>query len=229
MITPELQAQLALQGVRLPVGSYVVKSALENPVALLSGVHGGGPDLVGAFTYSWSPLPDRVESVGRYCSIAGGVRFSEPEHPTDWISTSNFSYDPNFWRGWLSERNTTIPWRPLPVEKKRSRIVIGNDVWIGSHAYIKGGVSIGHGAIIGAHAVVTKDVPAYGIVAGNPARFIRYRFSTELVDRLLASEWWRYGLDFVGNAPIEDPSSFLDVLDKSNPEPYVGELIRVPS
>ena len=75
----------------------------------------------------------------------------------------------------------------LKVQKK---VIIGNDVWIGSHALILGGVKIGDGAVIGAGAVVTKDVPPYAVVGGVPARIIKYRFSQEIIDKLLEIKWW---------------------------------------
>ena len=68
--------------------------------------------------------------------------------------------------------------------------MIGHDVWLGSGAMILSGVTIGHGAVVAAHALVTKDVPPYAIVGGNPARIIRYRFDDRTVSALLASAWW---------------------------------------
>jgi len=69
---------------------------------------------------------------------------------------------------------------------------IGNDVWIANGVFIRPGISIGHGAVVAAKSVVTRDVPPYAIVGGNPAKIIRYRFPTEIVERLLALEWWKY-------------------------------------
>ena len=72
----------------------------------------------------------------------------------------------------------------------RGDTVIGHDVWLGSQALILSGVTIGHGAVVAARAVVAKDVPPYAIVAGNPARVVRYRMSDERIAALLRSEWW---------------------------------------
>ena len=71
-------------------------------------------------------------------------------------------------------------------------MIIGNDVWIGSHVLIKGGVHIGNGACVAAGAVVVKDVPPYAIVGGVPAKVIRYRFSPEVIGKLLELEWWNF-------------------------------------
>ena len=68
--------------------------------------------------------------------------------------------------------------------------IVGNDVWIGDNSVVVRGINIGNGAIIGASAVVTRDVPPYAIVVGNPARALRYRFDPEVIEELLALEWW---------------------------------------
>lgn len=75
-------------------------------------------------------------------------------------------------------------------KSKDERVFIGNDVWVGSHVLVKGGVHIGNGACVAAGAVVVKDVPPYAIVGGVPAKVIRYRFSPEIIQRLLELEWW---------------------------------------
>ena len=114
-------------------------------------------------------------SVGAYCSIGGG------EHPTDYVSTS-----PVFLQGrnFLGRHYGELPFRASQTVR------IGNDVWIGSHAFIRAGVSIGDGAVIGAHAVVTRDVPPYTVWAGVPAKMLRRRFDEKTSQRLLAARWW---------------------------------------
>ena len=93
-------------------------------------------------------------------------------------------------------------------------------MWIGSRAIILPGVTIGTGAIIGAGAVVAKDVPAYAIAVGNPARVVKYRFEQPLIDRLLQSEWWAYDLpkylERQPAVPLDDPERILDFLAQNS-------------
>ena len=117
--------------------------------------------------------------VGNYCSIAGNVSiFLGGNHRPDWITTYPFSFFED------SARHLT----GVPVSN--GDVIIGHDVWIGEGAVILSGVHVGNGAVIGASAVVSKDVPAYGIVVGNPARLVRKRFSDTEIETLQAMSWW---------------------------------------
>lgn len=95
--------------------------------------------------------------------------------------------------------------------------MVGNDVWIGDGAVIMPGVRIGHGAVVAAYSVVTKDVPPYAIVGGNPARVIRFRFEETLIARFLASSWWQFDLPGLLTQGVQlamdKPTQFLDWLD----------------
>ena len=115
--------------------------------------------------------------IGRYCSIANDVHYFGANHPITRVSTSAYFYNKRM---------------GLDVEDvPRSKLVIGNDVWIGYGVLITMNCKmIGNGAIVGAGAVVTHDVPPYAVVAGNPARIIKYRFSVENIEKLEKSKWW---------------------------------------
>jgi len=116
--------------------------------------------------------------IGKYCSIAGDVHYLGANHPVAHISTSPYFYNKKF--------------AGLDVNDiKRESLEIGNDVWIGYGTLILSGChKIGNGAVIGAGSIVTKDVPPYAVVVGNPARIIKYRFSEQEQELLEKSEWW---------------------------------------
>ena len=122
--------------------------------------------------------------IGKFCSIACGAKFlfASANHTMRSLSTYTF---PIFFEEWgLDVKNITDAW------DNKGDIVIGNDVWIGYESVILSGVTVGDGAVIGARAVVTKDVPPYTIVGGVPAKPIRRRFDEEKIERLLALRWW---------------------------------------
>lgn len=122
--------------------------------------------------------------IGKFCSIACGARFlfNSANHAMKSLSTYPF---PLFYEQWgLEKQNVADAW------DNKGDIIIGNDVWIGYEAVILAGVHIGDGAVIGARAVVTKDVPPYAIVGGVPAKVIRKRFAQSQIDELLQLKWW---------------------------------------
>ncbi|NNM73369.1 CatB-related O-acetyltransferase [Enterovirga aerilata] len=122
-------------------------------------------------------------TIGRFCSIADKVEILlGGNHRTDWVTTFPFAAFPELWPGAAASGSA--------YHGSRGDVVIGSDVWLGSAAMIMSGVAIGHGAVVAARAVVTKDVPPYAIVGGNPARPIRTRFTEERVEALLETAWW---------------------------------------
>lgn len=120
--------------------------------------------------------------IGNFCSISWNVSLGARNHHYQMATGSAAIYQARF--GLV--RNTIKQFGETP------ETMVGNDVWIGCNAVILSGVTIGDGAIIGAGAVVTEDVEPYSIVAGVPARHIRYRFNTEIIKNLTASHWWRW-------------------------------------
>lgn len=124
--------------------------------------------------------------IGKFCAIAAETRFiMTGDHKLDAISTYPF---PIFGQGWESAFNVYN----LPV---KGDIVVGNDVWFGYDSLIKNGVTIGNGAIIATRAVVVKDVPAYSIVAGNPAKVVKMRFDDATIERLQKIAWWDWDIE----------------------------------
>ncbi|AZO51242.1 CatB-related O-acetyltransferase [Mesorhizobium sp. M4B.F.Ca.ET.058.02.1.1] len=122
--------------------------------------------------------------IGSFCSIAPGVLFlCQGDHRTDTVSTFPFQS-----RTFKTKTN-------LEYLTSKGPIVVGNDVWIGSRAIILSGVKIGHGAVIAAGSIVTKDVEPYALVGGNPAKLIKRRFPDETVAALLEIEWWNWSID----------------------------------
>ncbi len=120
--------------------------------------------------------------IGKYCSISEGTTFLlGGEHRGDWISTFPFGAYPDQWPSAASFGPHTV---------SKGDILIGHDVWIGHGVIILSGISIGNGAIIGAGSVVTKNVEEFAVVAGNPAKFIKYRFNEKTRLRLAELAWW---------------------------------------
>ena len=116
--------------------------------------------------------------IGKFCSISWDVTIGAVGHPLQSISTHAFSYRKNF--GLCTE----------DIFLKHEHVVIGNDVWIGCGVIIMPGVHIGSGAVLGAGAVVTHDVAPYEVVAGVPARHVKWRFEPKIRDVLLKVRWW---------------------------------------
>lgn len=177
---------------------------VEIPVSLRNArFH--GPCEVGAFTYFNGAAEVFHASIGRYCSIAPGVTIGPGEHVLDRLSTHPFATGGGGNRFKRSAAYAAIRTadRSDGTDKKTT---IGADVWLGTYAIIKQGVTIGPGSIVAANAVVTKDVAPYTIVGGVPARCIRSRFEPAWVSRLLALAWWEYSMarEHVGVLPYTE-------------------------
>lgn len=143
--------------------------------------------------------------IGSFTSIANGVVIGGGMHPLDWVGMS-----PVFYKG-----RDSVKAKFSQFEREVVKItVIGHDVWIGRNALIKQGINIGTGAVIGMGSVVTKDVPPFAIYAGNPAKLIRYRFSSDIIQRLLESKWWELDEKILSQVAIniKNPESFLNSL-----------------
>lgn len=175
---------------------------------------------VGAWTYiQQNAMLKYVTRIGRFCSIAANVVIWNANHNIDAISTAvmfdgNIKWLENFYQG--IDKNQWVEWTSAMKRNKkplkRSTLIIGNDVWIGNGAKVLQGVTIGDGAVVGTGAVVTKDVPPYAVVGGSPAKIIKYRFSDEIIARLLELKWWEYGPNILLGLDIINPTN--EVLDQ---------------
>lgn len=145
--------------------------------------HGHGFDDCARFVL---PDPDADKLiVGSFCSIGSGAAFimaGNQGHRNDWISTFPFHFMPEV-PAFAGAANGYQP---------AGDTVIGSDVWIGSEAIIMPGITIGHGAVIGTRALITRDVAPYTIMGGNPAKPIRKRFADADIDKLLEMAWWNW-------------------------------------
>jgi acetyltransferase-like isoleucine patch superfamily enzyme len=151
--------------------------------------------------------------IGKFCSIAGGVSIVlVNEHRTDWVTTYPFSVLVR--RGWTQGKG--ISGHP----HSKGDVHIGNDVWLARNCTILSGVTIGSGAVVATQALVTKNVPPYSIVAGVPAEVKRYRFDENIIERLLASQWWGRDMEDINRiVPLllsNDVEAVLQWLEKKS-------------
>lgn len=176
----------ALQQHRL---AFAVGSRLEDHVTLYE--HSAAyHSTIGRHTYLGAYTVVVNAEIGAFCSIGPNVRIGPGRHPTStFISTHPAFYSP------IAHTAVTFVDRLRFDEKLPTRI--GPDVWIGAHAVIADGVTVGAGAIVAAGAIVTRDVPAYAIVGGVPAKVIRARFEPDQIQRLLALRWWERSDDWL--------------------------------
>ena len=158
-------------------------------------------------THHYDFMGDKL-IIGKFCSIARGVEFvmNGANHMLDCLSAYPFEIIDEF-KGLA---------KPFGTRGNRGDTVIGNDVWIGQKATILPGIHIGDGAIVGANSVVTKDVPPYALVAGNPATVKKYRFDQETIDLLLQLKWW--------DRPLEEIKKIIPLISSDEVEDVKKEI-----
>jgi len=170
---------------------------------------------VGDYSYFERHTEAIYTTIGKFCSIAANSRINALEHPLERLTMHKVSYRPNEYFRWLG---VDAAFR----DRRRAQAVsIGHDVWIGHGAVIMPDVTIGNGAIVGANAVVTRDVPAYAIVAGVPAGPLRQRFAADVAARIEHLAWWDWPVEKLARA-IPDMQAlsieaFLDRWENDSP------------
>jgi virginiamycin A acetyltransferase len=154
--------------------------------------------------YLYPTSPERLR-IGRFCQIASGVQFitASANHRHDGISSFPFMIF-----------GGTDPMSRPSMPKPGRDTVIGHDVWIGTGATILPGARLGHGVIVGAGAVVGGTVPDYAVVAGNPGRVVKRRFSEDVIERLLALAWWDWPIEAILDAEAEICGGDIDALER---------------
>lgn len=164
---------------------------------------------VGDFSYFERNAEAIYTDIGKFCSIAANTRINALEHPLERATTHKVSYRPNEYFRYLGVD------QDFRERRRQKRVTIGHDVWVGHGAVMLPGIRIGNGAVIGANAVVTRDVAAYQIVAGAPAKRIRPRFAPEISARLEALAWWDWPLERLFEAiPDMQKMGILNFIEK---------------
>ncbi len=236
-ITDPLKAELRSRGVETlqGAGTSLSDEALFEPPCSIKWMNVESAFRIGAFSYAVSGYYSCV-SIGRYTSIGEQVQAGRASHPISWVSTSPFFYlgEPLFdvgdaFAGHDRYAAYGAPERPGAVPTAFRPIRIGNDVYVGHGAMIMPGVTVGDGAVVAANAVVTRDVPPYGIVAGNPARLIRHRLDPMIFAQLLHLRWWRFAPWQLRDVDFSDPAAAIEAIktvDREQ-EPYAPALVAL--
>lgn len=169
---------------------------------------------IGKHTYGrpmiWNEPNGANLTIGNFCSISQNVKiFLGGNHRTDWVTTYPFGHvNQNIFKNFNGVGHPTT----------KGNVVIGNDVWIGENATILSGVTIGDGAVIANNSHVVKNVEPYSVIGGNPAKFIKYRFTKEQIEKLLQIQWWNWS--------DEKINQFTPLLCNSNIDNFINSALE---
>lgn len=177
-----------------------VKSSAVDPTSKIESGTSFVDSKMGRYSFCGYDCDVYLANIGAFTSIANGVVIGGARHPMEWVGMS-----PVFYAG----RDSVKTKFSEHVLAKHPAVDVGNDVWIGRSAIVLGGVTIGDGAVVGAGSVVTKSVPPYAIVAGNPARIIRYRFEDKIIRELEDIQWWNFT-----DARLRDLGEYFNDVDR---------------
>lgn len=189
--TMRLKYQFSNNHLSIGYMATVLNCQFGNRNTLAAGVQLNDSSL-GDFTYLGENSRVSQTTIGKFTCIGPDVLINLGNHPTNRF----VSIHPAFFS---TSRQSGIAFVSKSVFLEYERCKIGNDVWIGARAIILSGVTIGDGVIVGAGSVVTKDVPAYAIVAGVPAKLVRYRFNPDQIDTLHVVKWWDRSTSWLEN------------------------------
>lgn len=156
--------------------------------------------------------------IGRYCSIGANMEISTYTHPTQkFVSTAPCFFSMGKQCGMTYVDHQKFDEALMPPDEEYS-VIIGNDVWIGKNVTIIGGHKIGDGAVLATGCVVTKDVPPYSVVAGVPAKIIKYRFTEEQINKLMDIKWWNRDREWIANHSdcFDDIERFLSTVSEED-------------
>lgn len=184
----------------------IINSSIDKTAQIEAGCHWVNSEF-GRFSYCGYDCTFINTKVGSFCSISSNVIVGGASHPIHWVGMSPVFYDA---KSSIKKKFSTFHY------DYTKKTIIGNDVWIGQSVIIKQGIAIGDGAVIGMGSVVTRDVEPYTIVAGNPAKVIKKRFSDDVIEKLLEIEWWTYS-----EKELKKYAVFFD-----NPNKFIEEVSR---
>ncbi len=163
---------------------------------------------VGDYSYIERHVEAIYTTIGKFCAVAAGARLNALNHPMERVSQHKITYRPNEYFVYAKVD------KEFREKRQNARVNIGHDVWIGHGAIVLPGISIGHGAVVAAGAVVTKNVEPYAVVAGVPAKRIKWRFEKTIRERIIALAWWDWEqtklADAIQDMQLLSPAEFLN-------------------